>query len=340
VFYSLVLYAGEASNYQDRMKHKSALVFLIIIVAGISYYSLYPKNYPNGDSFRRFMLELNCTLPHIPDKTEILHVETRSINEEGLRDIAINVFGFKNITSMKNEGNRLSISSEGKTLRYYVTDYITFEDRFYENKGVEMKEQSYENRIIEVNETWLRERGDGFIRMLDEHWEEPTDTELLLERMEFPEINLHSQGGVRRSEQPQYIVYYHHLNGTHILALNAEFNLGFFDDRIVYAQISRINVVKTTIVENVKTPMDAIIEAFPDVKMGGGVGVASIALVPVRGRIIIEDIRLFYYNWHDAVLGESYDLVPHYKIKALFVGPDIHGNTQGVLLNRVISAIE
>ena len=274
------------------------------------------------------MIELNCTLPHIPYKIEILHVETRSIDEEGLREIAINVFGFENITSIEDEGTSVTVTSGNKTLRYYVTDYITFEDR------------SYEEKVVEVNETWLRDLGDGFIWMLDEHWEELTDTELLFERMEFPDLSLHSRGGDRRSEQPQYIVYYHHLNGTPILALNAEFNLGFADDRIVYAQISRINVADTTMVEITKTPMDAILEAFPDAKMGGGIGVTSRALVPVRGKIIIEDIRLFYYNWHDAVLGESYDLVPHYKIKALFAGPDTHGNTQSVLQNRVISAIE
>ena len=318
------------------MKHKVVLVFLIFVVAGISYYSLYPKNYPNGDSHRMFTIELNCTLPPVPDYMEILHVETRNIDEGGLREIAINVFGFKNITSIQDEGTSVTVTSGSRTLRYYVTDYIKFEDRLYE----EIEDRSHEERVVEVNETWLRDRGDDFIRMLDEYWEEPTDTELLLERMEFPDLNLHSQGGVRRSEQPQYIVYNHHLNGTPILALNAEFNLGFVDDRIVYAQISRINVAGTTVVEVIKTPMDAILEAFPDAKMGGGVGVASRALVPVRGRIIVEDIRLFYYNWYDAVLGESYDLVPHYKIKAFLVGPDIQGNTQSVLQNRVISAID
>jgi len=271
-------------------------------------------------------MELNCTLPYVPDKMKILHVETRTINEEELREIASNVFGFKNITSMQHKDTRVILSSANKTLCYYVTDYIRFEDK------------SYEEKVVEVNKTRLRSQGESFIQLLDEHWEEPTDTELVFERMEFPDLNL-SRGGDWRSEQPQYIVYYHHLNGTPILALNAEFNLGFADDKIVYAQISRINVANATTVEITKTPMEAILEAFPNAKISGGFGIASRALVPVRGKIIIEDIRLFYYNWYDAILGESYDLVPHYKIRALLVGPDIYWKTQSVFVDRVISAM-
>jgi len=61
-------------------------------------------------------------------------------------------------------------------------------------------------------------------------------------------------------------------------------------------------------------------------------------MVPVKGKIIIEDIRLFYYNWNDE-FGKSYDLVPHYRIKALLVGPDVNGEVQSVLHDSVIRAI-
>ncbi len=84
--------------------------------------------------------------------------------------------------------------------------------------------------------------------------------------------------------------------------------------------------------------MEAILEAFPKAKIEGGFGVASRAMVPVKGKIIIENIRLFYYNWNDE-LGLSYDLVPHYRIKALFVGPDVNGKIQRGLQDREIIAI-
>ena len=303
------------------------LVSFIIIVVGVSLYVFSSENTRGYENYGGFTIELNCTLPNVPDKMKIFHIESRSINEDDLREIAINVFGFKNITSIHYEDTCGILRSVNKTLSYYVTDYIRFEDRTYEEK------------VVDVNKTLLRSQGEGFIRLLNEYWGEPTDTELVFERMEFPDLYLHSRGGDWRSEQPQYIVYYHHLNGTPILALNAEFNLGFADEKIVYAQISRINVANATTMEITKTPMDAILEAFPHAKMGGSFGIASQALIPVRGKIIIEDIRLFYYNWNDSILGESYDLVPHYKIKALCVGPDIHGKTQRVLGERVISAI-
>ena len=302
------------------------LFSFIIIVAGVSLYAFSIENARDDGNFGGFTIELNCTLPHVPDKMRILHVETRTINEEKLREIASNVFGFKNITSMQYKDTCIILSSANKTLCYYVTDYIRFEDK------------SYEEKVVEVNKTRLRSQGEDFIQLLNEYWWEPTDTGLVFERMEFPDLNL-SRGGDWRSGQPQYVTYYHCLNGTPILALNAEFNLGFADGKIVSAQISRINLANATTVEITKTPTEAILEAFPNARTGGGFGVASRALIPVRGKIIIEEIRLFYYNWYDAVLGESYDLVLHYKIRALLVGPDIYWKTQSVLVDRVISAI-
>ncbi len=106
--------------------------------------------------------------------------------------------------------------------------------------------------------------------------------------------------------------------------------------RKILAARARAN---TTDVEITKTPMEAIQEAYPDAKVGGGFGVASRALVPVKGKIIIENIRLFYYNWNDK-LGTSYDLVPHYRIKALLVGPDENGKVQSMFHDSVIRAIE
>ena len=192
--------------------------------------------------------------------------------------------------------------------------------------------------MIEVNKTRLRFQTSNILRLLDEYWEERTDTELVLERIELQDLNRIAQSGELRSLQPQYMVYYHHLDDVPILALNAEYNLGFAEDRIVYAQISKINISSTTEVEITKTSSAAILETFPNAMMEGTVGVASGALVPVRGKIIIQNIRLFYYNWNDP-LGQSYNLVPHYKITALLVGPDINGKMQSELLTRWIRAV-
>ena len=311
----------------------TSLILLIILALSFILYTLLPdndlsenENPLSEETYSRFTIELNCSLPEVPNKMKILHIAASPLLEEEFQIIATKVFGFDNDTSIQKSKNHMAISSGNKTLSYYATHYIVFNDKTYENK------------VIDVNRTQLGRLTDDFLRSLDSYWEKRTDTELVLERMEFHDLNRYSQGGDLRSLQPQYMVYYHHLNGTPVLALNAEFNLGFADDRIVYTQISRINVANTTEVEITKTPMEAILEAFPEAKIGGGFGVASTALVPVRGTIIIEEIRLFHFNWNDG-LGKSYDLVPHYRIKALFVGPDVNGKIQRGLQGRDISAI-
>jgi hypothetical protein len=125
--------------------------------------------------------------------------------------------------------------------------------------------------------------------------------------------------------------------------LNAEFNLGFADDKIAYAQISRIHIVEMTRVEISKTPLEALFEAFPGAQLSGGIGVGSRAAVPTSGRIIVEDMRLFYYNWYGArgrAVGESYELLPYYKIDALLSGPDERLMHQEMLVNVEIMAID
>ncbi len=321
----------DMSTLKRRKPVSTSLILFVILAFSFTVYVLLPENelidYTSGeDNYARFTIELNCSLPKVPDEMNILHIKASPISEEEFQEIALNVFGFDNVTSIKGNENRMVITSGNKTISYYATDYIVFDDKTYEDK------------VIDVNKTQLGRLADDFLRSLDSYWEERTDTDLVLERMEFRDLNRYSQGGELRSLQPQYVAYYHHLNGTPMLALNAEFNLGFADKRIVYTQISRLNVANTTEVKITKTPMEAILEAFPKAKIEGGFGVASTALVPVRGTIIIEEIRLFYFNWSD-VLGKSYDLVPHYRIKALFVGPDVNGKIQRGLQKRDIIAI-
>jgi len=304
----------------------------LILILGYSINIFLPEIFDKNDftddeeNSSRFTVELNCTLPEIPEEMKILYIESRPINEEEVLEIAANVFGFENITSIKYEGNRLKLRSGNKSLSYYKTDYIVFEDR------------SYERKQVEVNKTLLMSLGENFIQLLDVYWENLTDTEVVLERMEFPDLSLHSQPGQPRSEQPQYIAYYHHFQGTPVLSCSGEFNLGFADNNIVYTQISRLNIVNSIQVEITKTPIEAIMEAFPEAKIGESFGVSSQALVPIRGKIVIENIRLFYYNWHSKI-GENYELVPQYIIKALFIGPDKNGKIQSVLQDRVIKAI-
>ena len=322
----------DTRTMKKRAPISTSLIFIIILAFSFTVYALLPENelvdYSSGeDNYARFTMELNCSLPSVPDEMKILHIAASSISEEEFQEIALNVFGFDNVTLTKKAKNRMFIKFSNKTIVYYATDYIAFRDT------------SYEEKVIDVNRTRLRLQTNDFLQSLDSYWQERTDTELVLERMEFHDLNQYSQKGNEKSLQPQYMVYYHHLNGTAVLALNAEFNLGFTDDRIVYAQISRINVANTTDVEITKTPMEAIQEAYPDAKVGGGFGVASRALVPVKGKIIIVNIRLFYYNWNDKI-GTSYDLVPHYRIKALLVGPDENGKVQSMFHDSVIRAIE
>jgi len=309
------------------------LIAILILIIGYSINIFYPEIFDKNDLTHDdenpsgFTIEINCTLPEIPEEMKILYIESRPINEEEVMEIAVNVFSFENTTSISYHDNRLKLSSGNKSLTYYETDYIVFKDL------------SYERKPVEVDKTSLMSLGEEFIELLDVYWEEPTDTELVLERMEFPDLSLHSKPGQPRCEQPQYLAYYHYLDGTPVLSLSGEFNLGFADDIIVYTQISRLNIVNSTLVEITKTPTEAIMEAFPEARIGTSFGVASQTMVPIRGKIFIESIRLFYYNWESRI-GENYELVPQYKIKALFVGPDINGKIQRVLRDRVIKAID
>ncbi len=324
---------ANALDALKRIKPASG-VFILLLVLGFTFYAFNPEtgiiidedHYPFVENYAKFTIELNCTLPTMPDTMEILHVEGSSINEKEIQEIAMNVFNFENY-SIQHKNNRVVLRSGNRTLSYYVTDYLAFRD------------SSYEDKMIEVNKTRLRNQADNILQLLDAYWDERTDTELVLERIELHDLSRITQSGELRSRQPQYMVYYHHLDDVPVLALNAEYSLGFADDQIVYAQISNINVSNTTEVEITKMPARAILETFPNAIMEGSVGVASSALVPVRGKIVIQNVRIFYYNWNDP-LGQSYDLVPHYKITALLVGPDINGKIKSVLLSRWIRAVD
>ena len=107
--------------------------------------------------------------------------------------------------------------------------------------------------------------------------------------------------------------------------------------------VAIVIIVNMTSVEISKTPVEALNEAFPGAQLSGGIGVGSRAAVPTSGQIIVEDMRLFYYNWHGArgrKLGESYELLPYYRIKALLSGPDERLIHQEIRVNVEIMAID
>jgi hypothetical protein len=89
VFYSLVLYDGEAYNYQERMKHKSVLVFLIIVTMIFSVqhtYASVPKGYswamqrPDNDVIIRITIEhSDWSESHYVDIVEVT-MDGKSLN--------------------------------------------------------------------------------------------------------------------------------------------------------------------------------------------------------------------------------------------------------------------
>ena len=305
-------------------------IILIILVAiiGISLildYTLHPRRYEN---YSTFTIELNCTLPVIPEKMNIISVGNGTATEDEIIELAESLFQMNNLTKTY-EGKTLILKSGQKTLRYYPTDYIKYRDRFYDR-----------DKIVKGNKTQLNELSSEFLDSLMEYWELPLGDEIRYERMEFPDYSLVEDGFV--ASQPWYMVYYHYINGTPVLALNAEFNLGFAEGRIVYADISRINSLLVESVKIIKTPMQAIMEAFPGAIYKSGKGVGSSALFPVSGKIIIENFRVMHYNWHgpeSKPVGETYVLFPYYRFDALVVGPDVSRKIQRVRLNLEISAI-
>lgn len=309
----------------------SLLVILALLLAYPPGTQTTIDRLPSEVTYEGFTITINCTLPDPPEKMSKIDVGTIPVDTEKILQLSANVFEMSNISSILHEEDTLIIVSGNKTLYCYPTDFIRFEDESIDRE-----------KAVEVNQARLLALGDSFIQFLYEHWEKPVDTELGFERLEYPDLN-HSSSGELVSDQPQYIVYYHYINGTPTLALNAEFNLGFADGKIVYAQISRIHIVNTTLVEISKTPIEALFEAFPGAQLSGGIGVGSRAAVPTSGQIIVEDMRLFYYNWHGArgrKLGESYELLPYYRINALLSGPDERLMHQEIRVNVDILAID
>ena len=304
-------------------------IFLVILVAiiGISLVLDYSQNPETYENYSTFTIELNCTLPTIPEKMNIISVGNGTATEDEIIELAESLFQMNNLTKTYEE-KTLILKSGEKTLQYYPTDYIKYRDRSYDR-----------DKIVKVDKTRLNELSSEFLDSLMEYWELPSGDEIRYERMEFPDYSQVEDGFV--SSQPWYMVYYHYINGTPVLALNAEFNLGFADGRIVYADISRITSLSVESVEIIKTPMQAIMEAFPGALFKSGKGVGSSVLFPVSGRIIIENFRVMHYNWHgpnSKPIGETYVLFPYYRFDALVVGSDFSGEEQLIRLNLEISA--
>jgi len=321
-----LVYWGKKLFRKISRLYKTSIIILIAII-GLSIsldFKLHPGRYEN---YSAFTIELNCTLPTPLEKMNIISVGNGTATEAEIIELAESLFQMNNIT--KNyEDNSIILRSGEKSLRYYQTDYIKYRDRAYDR-----------DEIVEGNKTLLTQLSSEFLDSLDEYWKLPPGDDVRFERMEFHDYSRRGAGFV--ASQPWYVNYRHYLNGTPVLALNAEFNLGFADGRIVYADISRINTASISDVTIFKTPMDAIQEAFPGAIFASGKGVGSFAAFPVSGRIIIEDFRIMHYNWHgpdSRPVGKTYDLYPYYRFDALVVGPDSSGIMQCVRLNLEISA--
>lgn len=319
---------GRASNVY--IGFISVLVIVVLLLAYPPGTQTIMESPPAKETYEGFTLIINCTLPDPPERMSRINVGVIPVDTEKVLQLAANIFEMNHTSSFFYEEDTLTIVSGNKTLYYYPTDYIIYIENSID-----------QHKLVEVNETKLLALGEGFIQLLYEHWEKPSDTELRFERTEH-DHNRSSSGGWM-SSQPMYITYYHYINGTPALAMNAEFNLGFADDKIAYAQISRIHIVNMTSVEISKTPVEALIEAFPGAQLSGGVGVGSRVAVPTSGKIIIEEMRLFYYNGRGArgrAFGKSYEFLPYYRIKALLSGPDERLTHQEIRVNVEIMAID
>jgi len=310
------------------LERKAVLVAagILALVIGVSVYelSLGTGNEGSTESFVFFTVRFNCSIPEVPEQVKILSVRAYPVSGEKLVELAVDVFGFVNYTIEQGEDGPPSVVSENMSLRcdgYYV---------MFEDSSVNR------DRLIEVNRADLRARGEAFIQLLYSHLENPAKTELVEERLEYHDLKKTGEGYI--SLQPQYFVFYHYLNGTPVLSLSTEYHLGFAEDRLANAYISSFTVAEVKHVETALSPREAVKEAFPGAAMPGGIGVASQAAVPVRGEIIIQDLKLFYFNW-DSVKGVDHELYPTYRIAALIVGPDASGRTRMMLVTRWIRAV-
>ncbi len=119
---SLIIRFTDALDFLKRIKPVSG-VFILLLVLGFTFYVFKPvsdivfeeDHYPFVENYAKFTIELNCTLPNVPEKMEILHVEGSSINETEIHEIATNVFKFKNY-SIQHKNNRIVLRSGNRTL--------------------------------------------------------------------------------------------------------------------------------------------------------------------------------------------------------------------------------
>ena len=317
------------SSHKPSRTQTSSLIVLASLIGLIVYSVCDDASDGFAEDYSAFTIELNCTLPSISDHMDIVSVGEGQTSQEELVTLATRLFHMDNAT-ITHEGKEIILESGEKTLHCYPTDYIKYRDKTIDR-----------DKIVPANDTALHTRADSFLDSLWEVWPLPEGDEIRFERLEYPDLA--GSGSNHVSTQPQYVVYYHYIDGIPVLALNAEFNLGFAEGRVVYADISRLHTVSFERVELTKTPIQAILEAFPGAEFRGGGRVSSRVWFPVRGRIFVENFRVMHYNWHgpdSKPVGEAYVLFPYYKFDALVIGPDERGITQSIRLNREIKAIK
>ena len=311
-----------------RLKTAVCILVVIAVLGFITTRETTTISNVNDDDFSQFTIELNCVLPSPPEEINIISVGKGTYSQEELVKLATEIFQMDNVNVTFEEEDIILTSGE-KTLHYYPTDYIKYRDRSIDR-----------DKVVPVKETALLTLAEDFLDSLWVYFPLPEGDKIHFERTEYPDYH-RTFTGKTVSSHPQYVVYYHNVNGTPVLALNAEFNLGFADGKIAYADISRLNTVGFESTKIVKTPIQAILEAFPGAEFRGGSGVASFTRVPVRGKIIVENFRVMHYNWHgpsSKPVGETYDLFPYYKFDVLIIGPDKEGKNQSIRMNREIKA--
>jgi len=154
----------------------TSLIMLVSLI-GLIYYSISDDTSDGfAEDYSAFTIEVNCTLPSIPDHMNIISVGEGQTTQKELVTLATKLFQMDNI-SITHEDKEIILKSGEKTLYYYPTDYIKYRDKSIDR-----------DKIVPANDTALQTRADSFLDSLWEIWPLLDGDEIRFERLEYPDF--------------------------------------------------------------------------------------------------------------------------------------------------------
>jgi len=181
-------------------------------------------------------------------------------------------------------------------------------------------EEKLDMFVEECTEAELRETAERFLERLGEYWEVPTTLEFSYMGVYDSVRSFTIKGQTVLTNRPHYVMYQAHVAGIPLFGSGAEFTVGVADGRVVSAVLRNAAVAIDGHMEVTVSPEEAIISLYPDVKERAGFGVASYALLPEEGEIVINNVEFGYYRRTEEVEEQFTYLPLVYRIEGVLDG--------------------